>query len=100
MSFSPKTPDETELFGFEFKRLLPEGETIVSAECTISVLEGTDASASSMISGTASVSGSRVSQMITGGVAGVRYCLKCAATFSDGQEPELHDDFYVVEACG
>jgi len=99
MSFSPKTPTEQELFGFDFSRLLPSGVTISSAVVTATVIDGTDADPSAMISGSATISGSLVSQLVIGGVAGVTYCLKCAATFSDGQVPELHDDLAVEAAC-
>jgi len=69
---------------FDFASYLPVGVTISSAVTTATVYSGTDASPSALISGSASISGSQVTQSITGGVIGVTYVVQCAATFSSG----------------
>lgn len=95
----PKTPTEEEFYSFDYARLLGPGETISGSVWTVSVLEGTDASPSSMLSGAPSVSGSRVSHKLIGGVVETRYCIKCQATTSLGQKIELSDALWVRAAC-
>jgi len=98
--FSPKRPWEEEYFGFRYKRLLPEGVTITAAQFSISVLEGSDPAAAGMISGPAAIAGDKVSQLVVGGVDGVKYELVCKADFSDNQKKvTLCDAFYVRAAC-
>lgn len=94
MDFSPKRAMEVEVFTVDFSALLGTGETITSAVWTCSVKEGADASASSMIRGSASVSGAKVSQSIGGGVAGVFYAPICTATTSAGQTLILPEPGY------
>jgi hypothetical protein len=99
MSFDPKAPAAKEFFAHDFRWQLATGETISSAVWTVTVLSGVDASPASMLSGVAIIAGSRVSQLIIGGVAGVKYCLACKATTSAGQELVLDDDLTVQDAC-
>lgn len=100
MSFSPaKKPSERESFAFNFAQLLPAGVTIASAVWTVTVVQGTDSNPSAMVSGSPLIQGSKVSQLIIGGVDGVEYCLSCQATFSDGQKPILCDTLWVRAAC-
>lgn len=65
--------------------MLGAGETISTQSVAASVYSGTDASPSSIISGSASASGAVVSQKITAGVVGVLYELACTITTSAGQ---------------
>lgn len=83
--FSSKRVGETITLTFNFSRLLGTGETINSATWSIEVVDGVDASPSSMISGSESISGSKVSQLVTGGVHDVVYRMVCAVTTSTGQ---------------
>jgi hypothetical protein len=83
--FSIKLPGDAEIFTFDYTADLASGETITGAAWSVQVVSGTDAGAASMVSGSASVNGAKVSQMIVGGVAGVYYRLLCAATTSLGQ---------------
>lgn len=78
-----KFVNETKLYSFYFS--LPVGVTISSAVCNASVYSGTDASPSSIINGSSSISGAAVSQSITAGTAGVIYDILCTATLSDAQ---------------
>lgn len=83
--FPPKKQGEVVTLSFEFLSQLAPGETISTQVVTSTVWSGTDASPSSMISGSASASSTRVSQKITGGVVGVVYYLLCTITTSAGQ---------------
>jgi len=62
---------------FSFSIDLAIGETISSASITAAVYSGTDAAPSALISGSASISGGEVTQIIIGGVEGVVYLLVC-----------------------
>jgi hypothetical protein len=59
--------------------------TISSVAVTCEVLTGTDASASSRISGSPQVSGTTVQQRVTSLQEGVTYLIRFAATLSDGR---------------
>ena len=85
MEFSPKRPDENEIFSHNFTPLLGTGETIVTSTVSCSVLEGVDSSASTMPSGSTIISGGKVSQYIQAGVNGVRYEILFSITTSTGQ---------------
>lgn len=97
-SFGPKDIDSREVFTFDFTNLIGNGgQTISSATTDISVTNGADPGASSMLSGSAQVSGSLVSQLIIDGVAGVSYHIRCNATLSDGSILVIGGDFDVRE---
>lgn len=70
---------------FDFASQLADGETITSQEVTVTVFQGEDANPSAILSGAASVSGTVVSQLITGGTAGVVYLLSCGIATSLSQ---------------
>lgn len=98
--FSPKTPTEEEKFSFDFAGLLAVGETLTGTPTVTShVIRGTDPSPGSMISGTATISGTKVTQKIIGGVEGVIYCIKCQVDTSAAQKLELTGDLLVREPC-
>lgn len=99
MPFTAKRVDEREYFGFRYRALLPDAVVITSAVWSITVLEGTDADAADMISGSPIIADDLVSQLIIDGVAGVKYCLECLATFSDGQKVALCDTVWVLGPC-
>ena len=80
----PKLVGETVTAQFDFASRLGT-ETISTQVVTAAVYSGTDASPSSIISGSASSSGSIVSQKITAGTEGVVYKLLCTITTSGGQ---------------
>lgn len=82
--FLPKLVGETAIVQFDFTSRLGSA-TISTQSVAATVYSGTDASPSSIISGSASASGAVVSQKITAGVAGVIYELACTITTSDGQ---------------
>ena len=81
----PKRVGSTKTYTFDFTSDLAIGETISTQAVTASVYAGTDATPSAIVSGSASASGTVVSQKITAGVLGVIYKLICAITTSAGQ---------------
>lgn len=83
--FPPKYTGSTELVKFDFTSDLASGETISTKSVACTVYSGTDASPSSMVSGSATSSGAIVTQKITGGTVGVVYELLCTITTSLGQ---------------
>ena len=93
--FEPKTPGEQIKLVFNFAS--DSSSSVSSASVSCAVFSGTDASPSSMVSGAAAVSGSTVTQLIVGGVAGVVYYLACTATMSDGQILQRYGFLAVVE---
>lgn len=86
---APKTTSEGVNVPFDFISRLGSSETISTQVVTCTVWSGVDASPSSMISGSASHSGSVVTQLVIGGVAGVTYYLLCTITTSLGQTLSL-----------
>lgn len=70
---------------FDFTSQLASGETISTQAVTAVVYSGTDASPSSLISGSATASGAIVSQKVTAGTVGVTYLLTCTITTSASQ---------------
>lgn len=83
--FDAKRAGETRLLTFDFGSMLAASETLSTYSTAATVYTGTDASPSAVISGSASVSGSVVSQKVTGGTAGNIYNLICTVTTSASQ---------------
>lgn len=80
-----KLLNETVIETFDFTSRLAASETISTAVTTAAVYSGTDASPSSIISGSATISGQKVTQKIVAGTLGVTYLLTCTITTSLGQ---------------
>lgn len=76
-TFPTKHPGETFPISVDFARLTP---TVLSATVTVTVRQGTDANPSAMLVGLPQVVGTRVTQMVTGGLNGVMYEITIAAT--------------------
>ena len=87
--FGGKLLGETKSLVFDFLSLIALGETLSTASVAAITYSGTDASPSAIISGSAAISGSQVTQKITGGVLGVTYSLTCTVTTSAGQTLNL-----------
>jgi hypothetical protein len=81
---------------FEFLSELQVGVSLVSAGVTCLLWSGTDASPSSMVSGSATIDGTTVRQMIVGGVEGNIYTLVAAALTSDGQTVRVTGQLAIV----
>ena len=80
-----KLVGETVTETFDFTSRLSASETISTASTTATVYSGTDASPSAIISGSAAISGQKVTQVVTAGTLGVTYLLLCSITTSLGQ---------------
>ena len=86
VAFQEKAVGESKILTFDFLSHLAVGESISTASVSTAVYSGTDGSPSSLVSGGATISGSKVTQKIVGGVAGVVYLVTCSVTTSAGQE--------------
>jgi hypothetical protein len=76
-----KDAGETITVGFDFAALTA---TPADPSVAIEVVQGTDASAASMLSGSPQIVGTKVLQRVTGGVAGNEYNLRCTAADGAG----------------
>ena len=85
VSFPPKLYGVTKKVTFNFISELAPGETISTATVAATVWSGNDPTPSGIVSGAASISGTTVTQTITGGVIGTIYKLLCTITTSAGQ---------------
>jgi len=77
---------------FDFASKLAVGETLSTLPAptvAISVWSGVDASPTSVLSGSATVSGTKVSQVVTGGVAGCIYKITCTPVTSSSNNPVI-----------
>lgn len=84
LMFSEKDPTEAITYAADFAKIL-DGATLSSASVTLTVAEGTDASAASMLFGSPSVSSATfVKQRIGLGVNGVTYRVNFNAQTSAG----------------
>lgn len=92
-----KGPTEYRRQTFDFISQLKPAETITSASVACTVWTGIDSSPQSMVSGSASISGTEVTQLIIGGIAGNIYRLNCTAITSLGQHLVLTGYLPVVE---
>ena len=94
--FDPKRVADVQTYTFDFTSKLAASETISTQVVTAAVWSGVDAAPSAIISGSASVSGSIVSQKITGGVLGVIYTLTCTITTSTSQTLTLVGQLAII----
>ncbi len=93
----PKAAGEIVREEFDFLSLLSVGETLSSATCTVTVYSGVDASPSSLLSGIAVISGTKVRQLVQGGEVGVTYALVCEALTSLSETLQLSAYLVVTE---
>jgi len=95
-NFSSAAVGESEVYGFNFVNDLPAGEVVSSSAWTCEAVEGTDASASSRLSGSPAVvanddgNNTIAAHRVLGLLAGVTYRLRCLATTDSGNVLELH----------
>lgn len=85
LDLPPKLLGETSLYSADFTGLLSSGETITTATVEASTYSGTDPAPAGLLSGPAAISGTIVSQLLTGGVLGVMYEILFTAITSAGQ---------------
>lgn len=91
-----KSPAATVQLVFDFISFLPAGVTLFAPVVQATVWAGVDAAPGAIISGAASVSGTKVLQNITGGVAGVIYKLTVGVSASNGQALIIYGYLAVV----
>lgn len=84
--FTPKKQSEEKVYTFNMSSRLDSGETMISVVFSVSVSSGLDSAPQNMISGNPSISGTRVSQKIIGGVAGVIYVIIATIITSTGRK--------------
>lgn len=96
----PKLDSASEIFTADYTDILESGETINSAVWSSTPVNGSDSSASSMILGAPTISGSLVSQMIQGGKAGTTYNILCLASTSTGQKLPKYAQLLVTSIAG
>lgn len=87
--FTPMDPNESEVLGFDFSPELAAGETILTAQWTLSTISGTDANPASHLSGAALIDGYRTTQRVTGLAAGATYRVLARVTTSAGNTLSL-----------
>ena len=86
------------LIPFDYISQLLTGEDVVSAAVTAVVITGTDPTPSTIVSGSVTIDGTEVLQVIIGGVAGVIYNLTCSATTDLGNILIMQGKLAVVSA--
>lgn len=94
--FEGKLLGETVTETFDFTSRLAPTETISSAVVTAAVYSGTDASPSSIVSGSTTISGQKVTQKITAGTLGVTYKLLCTIVTSTSQTLQLSGFLVII----
>jgi len=92
----PKKLGEISTIPFDFISDVQSGETLSSAKVMATVYSGVDAVPSAIISGSATINGTIVTQNIRAGVVGVIYSLLCHAHTSLGQVIEI-STYCVIE---
>lgn len=84
-----KLAGSTVLVTFDFTSLLAATEEIETATVTVQVYSGTDPNFGDILEGDPAAGDAIVTQMITGGVLGVIYILKCLATTDEDETLEM-----------
>lgn len=94
-----KPPGATLLAVFDFVSALPPASTatLTGGTVTATVWTGVDGAPQAVVSGAATVSGTKLTQRLTGGIAGVVYKLRISATTTDGQTLAMTAYLAVVE---
>jgi hypothetical protein len=94
-SFSPKRPDEKEVFAFDLVNLLSAGEIITSVTFSNTIKsyptpvdQAANDAAAAMITGPSGITGTIVSQKIQDGIDQAYYYLSAICTTSAGQQLE------------
>jgi len=92
----PKLPNEKVPRTVDFISKLPSGITIASAATTATVYSGNDSSPSSILSGSPTISGTKVTQVLQAGVSGCIYQIAFGIVGSDGNDYQLQGYFAVT----
>lgn len=81
--FSPKNSQDIITLSFEFGDVLEFGETITGQIVNAYTRAGIDPNPNAIVAGAATISGTKVNQIITGGIPGVSYVLLAVANGSN-----------------
>jgi hypothetical protein len=94
--YDEANPDEVEPYGMDFALDLAAGEQILTATVTLIPVPGfaADPTPSSHLDGVAGWIGSRVSQVLSKLIGGVKYCVLFTVTTSFGNTLELYSHVY------
>jgi hypothetical protein len=79
----PKRVEEAELFGFDFKRIIPTGDSLLTATVTVTLINGRG-TVLNMIIDAPVVQGSWVKQLVRGGTKNSTYHLRFTANTLNG----------------
>jgi hypothetical protein len=96
--WSPKEADEILTLGVALDDLLVGDEALDTAQCSITVLSGSDASPGAVLLGAAVVEDNTVSQMVQAGAAGASYRLTFLVTTTAGNRYKEWGAFAVHDA--
>lgn len=83
-TFTYKLTTENELFSFDFSQVLAPSETLSTASCSVTLMNGTDSSPLAILYGSATISGSKANQRVYNGVSECTYRLVMTVTTSAG----------------
>lgn len=83
--WKPKDPAEHLVATFHYLDELDDGETIVGAIPTCTLISGTDPAPEALFSGERVIAGGTVLQPFAGGIEGATYKFRCVATLSSGR---------------
>jgi hypothetical protein len=92
----PKKLGETVQLSPNFISSLQASETLSGAVCTATVFSGNDASPQAIISGSPTINGTIVNQLVTGGVLGCVYEFLCTVTTTLGQTLQMSGFLAVI----
>ena len=81
-AWPPIDPQEIVIVTFDYASELTSGETISSASVSVALVSGPDPTPSSMLSGSPTIAGALVYQLINGRPNGSDYKLRCVAAIS------------------
>lgn len=96
VKFTPKRPQDIEIFQIDFVRLVPTGDSIASAE-VVAITKVGKGSAAGMIVGGPTVSGTKVQQRVGGGSKDTTYDLRFKITTTLGLHWEIVGELQVRE---
>ena len=83
-AFTYQILGESELFTFDYSLVLQQGETLTTATANVIVMNGSDSNPTAILVGTPVISGTKVSQRISGGVSETTYRLEITASTNNG----------------
>ena len=80
----PLDVDELDFVAFDYADMLAAGESVASAAITCEVVDGTDTSPASRLSGSPQINGTEVRQAVVSPLRDVTYLIRCKATLTPG----------------